>query len=138
MTGLLGTAWPLSESVVERLGWVLVHSLWQFALVALLAGAWGRALRRHSATTRYGVLVVAMAVSLAAPLATWRLQPDNAPDRSAGRDDSIPAGLLDRATSRETDTSPRPSNSSLPGDAETPVSTLADPTSGAAPEAVRG
>ena len=31
---------------VERLGWVLVHSLWQFALVALLAGAIVRALRR--------------------------------------------------------------------------------------------
>src|SRR5436190_21331596 len=95
--------WPfegsISETVVERLGWVLVHSLWQFALVALLAGAWVRALRRRSATTRYGVLVVAMAVSLTAPVATWLLQPDNAPDRSAGRDEAIPARLLGRATS---------------------------------------
>ena len=81
MTVLLGTAWPISESVVERLGWVLVHSLWQFALVALLAGALVRALRRRSAATRYGVLVGAMAVSLTAPVATWMLQPDNPPGR---------------------------------------------------------
>jgi hypothetical protein len=28
---------PVSETMIERLGWVLVHSLWQFTLVALLA-----------------------------------------------------------------------------------------------------
>jgi hypothetical protein len=60
---------------VERLGWVLVHSLWQFALAALLAGAIVRAMRRSSSAARYGVLVVAMAVSVAAPMATWMLQP---------------------------------------------------------------
>ena len=35
--------------MVERLGWVLVHSLWQFALVALVAGTVVRAMRRYSA-----------------------------------------------------------------------------------------
>jgi hypothetical protein len=29
-------AFPLSPMIVEQLGWVLVHSLWQFAIVALL------------------------------------------------------------------------------------------------------
>src|SRR4051794_33960095 len=114
MTGLLGTAWPISESVVERLGWVLVHSLWQFALVALLAGAVTRALRQHSAATRYGVLLVAMAVSLTAPVATWMLQPDHAPDRPASRGESIPALALDGATNGVTDTSPRTGNSTMP------------------------
>ena len=37
---------------VERLGWVLVHSLWQFALMALLAGVTVQAMRRRSAALR--------------------------------------------------------------------------------------
>ena len=64
MNVLLAFAWPISESLVERLGWVLVHSLWQFALAALLASVAVRALRRRSAATRYGVLVVALAMAL--------------------------------------------------------------------------
>src|SRR5688572_21279712 len=79
MNALLAFEWPFSESVIERLGWVLVHSLWQFALVALLAGMFVRAMRRNSAATRYGVLVVAMALSVAAPIATWMLSPSDAP-----------------------------------------------------------
>lgn len=27
-----------SPQMIERLGWVLMHSLWQFTLIALLAG----------------------------------------------------------------------------------------------------
>jgi hypothetical protein len=76
---------PIPTAVVERLGWVLVHSAWQFALVALLAGVIVRAMRRNSAATRYGVLVVAMAASVAAPVATWVLQPGDVPDRSASQ-----------------------------------------------------
>jgi hypothetical protein len=67
--------WPFSETVVERLGWVLLHSLWQFGLVALLAAVAVRAIRPKSAARRYAVLVVAMAVLVAAPAATWVLQP---------------------------------------------------------------
>ena len=56
---------------VERTGWVLIHSLWQFALVALLAVAVQWALRRRSAATRYGVLLAAMSIVVALPAATW-------------------------------------------------------------------
>src|SRR5687767_12339428 len=66
----------ISPALVERLGWVLVHSLWQFAILAILAGVLVRALRRNSATARYNVLVITMALSVAAPVATWLLQPD--------------------------------------------------------------
>jgi WD40 repeat protein/beta-lactamase regulating signal transducer with metallopeptidase domain/uncharacterized GH25 family protein/glutathione peroxidase-family protein len=55
----------------DRVGWVLVHSLWQFALAALLAIVLQRALRRRSATTRYAALLGVMAVMVAAPAATW-------------------------------------------------------------------
>jgi beta-lactamase regulating signal transducer with metallopeptidase domain len=114
MTVLYGTALPISESVVERLGWVLVHSLWQFALAALLAGACVRALHRRSAATRYRVLVVALAVSLTAPVATWMVQPDNAPDESAGQGDAASALGIDSAAGRVTDTTPFHGNSAQP------------------------
>ncbi len=74
---------------VERLGWVLVHSLWQFTLVALLAGVTVRVMRRQSASLRYVVLVVAMAVSVSAPLVTWQLQPNDVPNVLASRAASV-------------------------------------------------
>ena len=79
MNSLLAFAWPFSETVVERLGWTLVHSLWQFVLVALLSGVAVRAMRRTSSTLRYFVLVTAMIVSVAAPIATWLLMPRDVP-----------------------------------------------------------
>jgi beta-lactamase regulating signal transducer with metallopeptidase domain len=133
MTVILATASLVSEPVVERLGWALVHSLWQFALVALLAGAFVRTLRRRSAATRYGVLVVAMAVLLTAPVATWVLQPDNAADRSPGR----PALVLDGATSQVMDASPLASNSNMPSDQDTVAPTPAQQKSHAVLEAPR-
>ena len=56
---------------VEQIGWVLVHSLWQFTLVALLAGGLRWALRRRSAATRYAALLAAMLIIVAMPAATW-------------------------------------------------------------------
>jgi len=84
------------EAIVERLGWVLVHSLWQFALVALIAGLAVRALRRNTAALRYGMLLVAMAAFTAAPVATWLLQPQILPDRQASRSASA-TGLVPNA-----------------------------------------
>jgi beta-lactamase regulating signal transducer with metallopeptidase domain/WD40 repeat protein/HEAT repeat protein len=70
---------------VERLGWVLVHSVWQFALIALLAGMTVWAMRRSAASRRYAALVVAMTVSAAAPVATWFLQPGDVHENLARR-----------------------------------------------------
>lgn len=61
----------LTSNWVNVVGWALVHSLWQFAVVALVAGLLQRALRRQSATLRYGVLLVALAGMVLLPLATW-------------------------------------------------------------------
>ena len=55
----------------DRIGWVLVHSLWQFALVALLAAVLQWALKRRSATTRYCALLAVMLVMAAVPVVTW-------------------------------------------------------------------
>jgi hypothetical protein len=46
---------------ITQVGWLLVHSLWQLALLAALALTLQRALQRHSASTRYLVLLTALA-----------------------------------------------------------------------------
>ncbi|HEV3025198.1 MAG TPA: M56 family metallopeptidase, partial [Pirellulales bacterium] len=116
MTSLLPFAWPFSHSVVERLGWVLVHSLWQFGLVALLARVTLRALRQSSAAARYAVLVAAMAVSVAAPAATWVLQPGNAPELSLSQGAPTPGDKSNLAADRPADASPLAGNPVLVGD----------------------
>ena len=65
------TQFHLPAAFVERLGWVLVHSVWQFALIALTALVLQRAMQRTSAATRYWVLLLALGTMLAAPVATW-------------------------------------------------------------------
>ncbi len=59
------------SSWADRIGWVLVHSLWQFALVGLATIVLRRALQRCSAATRYGALLTAMIIMVAMPVATW-------------------------------------------------------------------
>ncbi len=43
----------LPESIVYRLGWTLVHFVWQGAMIAMLVGLTLAALRRRSAHARY-------------------------------------------------------------------------------------
>src|SRR5205807_4723636 len=61
---------------VERLGWVLVHSVWQFTIIALAALVLQRTMRRSSSAARYWVLLMALGAMLAAPVATWLALPD--------------------------------------------------------------
>ncbi len=58
---------------VERLGWSLVHSLWQLAAIALVAALLHRCLRHRSARVRYFLAVAMLALMFAAPIATWCL-----------------------------------------------------------------
>lgn len=75
MNALLAVQWPLSETIVERLGWVLVHSLWQFAVLGLIAAIILRLLRDSSSNARHGLLVLILAAAVVAPVATWLIQP---------------------------------------------------------------
>ena len=73
MTGLESI---LTSSIVHRVGWTLLHSLWQAAAVAaLLAGAmW--ILRRRSASLRYAAACAALLLMLALPAVTiWLVTP---------------------------------------------------------------
>ena len=63
-----------SQPWVERLGWTLVHFLWQGSLIAALyAGARKAAKRISSPNTRYLLACAALASMMAAPLVTWNL-----------------------------------------------------------------
>ncbi len=65
-----------SQPWVERLGWTLVHFLWQGSLIAALYAAARKALKRGSSpNTRYLLACAALAAMLAAPLLTWSLMP---------------------------------------------------------------
>ena len=65
----------LTPSHVEQLGWVLLHSVWQFAVVGLVLFAVLAVLRRASATVRYAAGLVAISAAVAAPVATWLMLP---------------------------------------------------------------
>jgi uncharacterized protein (TIGR03435 family) len=54
---------------VARLGWTLVHFIWQGAVTAAVYGAARAALR--GAVARYGLACAALAAMMAAPVATW-------------------------------------------------------------------
>jgi beta-lactamase regulating signal transducer with metallopeptidase domain len=70
---------PVPAHVVDRLGWALVHSLWQFAAIAFFALALEHALRRRTAALRYGVLLLALVVMAASPAVTWFFLPLEVP-----------------------------------------------------------
>lgn len=57
----------------QRLGWTLVHSIWQVTLLALVAGLVLACLRRHSARLRYNLAVLCLALMLLAPAITWSM-----------------------------------------------------------------
>jgi beta-lactamase regulating signal transducer with metallopeptidase domain/uncharacterized protein YjbI with pentapeptide repeats/Leucine-rich repeat (LRR) protein len=60
----------LPPALVETLGWALVHSVWQLALIAMVAALLTLGMGRCAARTRYAMLVVALAAMTAAPVAT--------------------------------------------------------------------
>src|SRR4051812_27936841 len=63
-------AWLTSESAV-RVGWVLVHSLWEGAAVCALVGALLWMLRKAGAAARYAVTAAGMVLMLFLPVGTF-------------------------------------------------------------------
>ncbi len=62
----------LTQPLVQRLGWALLHFVWQGAVIAVvLAFAWWL-LRRRTANARYVAGCVAMVLMAAAPVVTMR------------------------------------------------------------------
>lgn len=67
MTGLASL---VSDGGVRTVGWVLVHSLWQGALVALAVGLCLRLVSRRHAGVRYGIAVAGLAACVVGMAAT--------------------------------------------------------------------
>jgi hypothetical protein len=99
-------------SCVDRLGWVLVHSLWQFALLMLVGFVLQRALQRCSAVTRYGALLATMGAAIIAPVATWCWLPAEPPAAAtpivASRIDAVAIELAPAGADQEARSTPRP------------------------------
>ena len=85
-----------SEAWVERLGWTLIHFLWQGLSIALLYAAARRGLARASSpNARYLLACAALAAMMAAPLVTWGLmRPPDATPYAAYRIRSTPPAVL--------------------------------------------
>lgn len=62
-----------SDPWAQRLGWTLLHSLWQVTLIALLAKVIFVSLQRMSAQARYLVGVMCLGLTLVLPVVTWSL-----------------------------------------------------------------
>lgn len=61
---------------IEILGWVLIHFLWQGAIIGAVAWIAHSALKSSSTQARYVVLCLAMGACALAPCVTWfTLQP---------------------------------------------------------------
>ena len=59
-----------SQPFVEKLGWTLLHFVWQGAAVALLLALLLRILRGSTANLRYIISCAALALMILAPVAT--------------------------------------------------------------------
>ena len=60
-----------SSTLVENLGWTLVHSVWQIALAAALLFLGLRILRKFSANARYLAAISALVLALVLPVLTF-------------------------------------------------------------------
>ena len=60
-----------NTDLIEHLGWTLVHSLWQFALVAVVLWVILNVLRSGPANVRYVLSVGALAFAVVLPVATF-------------------------------------------------------------------
>ena len=77
------TSFLWNEAVVHRVGWTLLHLVWQGAAVAAVFAIASAVLRRRAANVRYVAGCMAMLVLAAAPVATFLALPARADMRGA-------------------------------------------------------
>ena len=65
----------LSQEVVQKLGWTLLHSLWQGGIVVLLLAVLLRVLQKTSANLRYVISCLGLAVIVLLPVVTFYVVP---------------------------------------------------------------
>ncbi|MFK7817455.1 MAG: hypothetical protein AB8G99_01945, partial [Planctomycetaceae bacterium] len=79
----------VAAEVIERLGWGLFHSLWQFAVVAFVGVIALRAMRWSSAEARSVLLTGLLVLVAACPVVTWLVHPAPAVSLGAVDDDEV-------------------------------------------------
>src|SRR5205823_180820 len=102
----------LSDTFIERLGWVLLHSVWLFALIALVVMVLERAMRRFSSGARYGVFLLALGAMTLAPAATWLVMPG---DGKLPEVPAVPHEIAERQGNVDEPTSPETTPFAQPG-----------------------
>lgn len=61
----------MNEALIERIGWTLVHFVWQGAIVAIFHAIFMRLLRSKGAEVRYGVAAITLAALASLPIITF-------------------------------------------------------------------
>ncbi|MDT8303018.1 MAG: M56 family metallopeptidase [Sedimentisphaerales bacterium] len=69
----------LSQEIVQRLGWTLLHFIWQAAAVALILAVLLKVLRKSTANLRYIIACLALALIVLMPVITIKLVPVSQP-----------------------------------------------------------
>lgn len=105
-----------SFALVDHLGWVLIHSLWQFAAIALVAGLVVWMLRRSTSTTRYAVWVIALGWAVTAPGVTWMVLPLEEPAVAAAIPQADDLAIFPVPAEPVAEAPPLPADVTLVGD----------------------
>ena len=69
----------LSQEIVQKLGWTLLHFIWQAAVLAIFLAILLRILRKSTANLRYIIACLALALILLLPVITIQLIPISVP-----------------------------------------------------------
>jgi beta-lactamase regulating signal transducer with metallopeptidase domain/LysM repeat protein len=86
----------LSQEIVHKLGWTLLHSVWQGCVVALLLVVLLRVLRKSSANLRYLIACLGLAVIVLLPVVTFYVVPAPAPTSDLESVSSSPVPVTGR------------------------------------------
>ncbi len=80
----------LSPQVIQKIGWTLLHFVWQAAVVALLLTIFLRALRKSAANIRYIIACSALGLIVLLPVVTIHLVPVSASSAPLNIASSLP------------------------------------------------
>lgn len=139
----------LSGPWAVRLGWTLVYSLWEIAVVAVIVASLLALLRHRSANLWYLVACVGLAAMLVPPLVTYSLlptepdtiEPPIAMPAAVANESPVPLPPLSRFAAEPPPASPlfvpAETSDAAPADASPPAATATSPPQAASPAASR-
>ena len=85
----------LSEQILHALGWTLVHSLWQGALVALITGFLLLGLKKQSAKIRYLLAVGSLAAIFILSISTFIRYYSDSPNKNMSTNPVMSSHAID-------------------------------------------